>query len=90
MTERILYRHADAPRRAATLQFDESDGTLEQALDVRIDALTAWLGDNAPATEDEKEQMASTAREQLYWRHGYLVALCSIRAFIAERRRAMN
>jgi hypothetical protein len=90
MTDGILYRQADALRPASTPQLDERDGTLEQVLDDRIDVLTEWLEENAPSTDEEKKRLDPGRREQLYWRHGYLIALRSIRAFIAQRRRAMN
>jgi hypothetical protein len=82
--------HSDALRYERAPLLDGRDGTLEQVLEDRIDALTEWLEENAPGTDEEKERLDAAAREQLYWRHGYLVALRSIRAFVAQRRRSMN
>jgi hypothetical protein len=52
--------------------------------------LTEWLQENAPCSGRELACLDGAAREQIFWRHGYLVALRSVRTFIRRRRHALN
>ena len=63
---------------------------LDAVLDCHIAVLTEWLENHAPSSREELASLDPGAREQLFWNHGYLVALKSVRSYVQRRRRALN
>jgi hypothetical protein len=89
MTDRIVYPAADALGYRG-IPLLEGGGMLDAALDCRIAMLTEWLENHAPSSREELARLDPAVREQLFWNHGYLVALRSVRSYVQRRRRVLN
>jgi hypothetical protein len=63
--------------------------TVEQAIDDRIEGLTDWLRQNAPAVE-QQAHLDEGSLERAYWHYGYLVALRDLRDLLRGRRHSLN
>lgn len=90
MTERIIYSPAGGLRDRGVPPLDEGESALDAALDYQISALTAWLEDHAPSSREELASLDPEAREQVFWHHGYLVALQSVQSYMRRRRCTLN
>jgi len=90
MTERIIYSPAGGLRDRGVPPLDEGENALDAALDCRIAATTAWLEDHAPSSREELASLDPEGREQVFWHHGYLVALRSVQSYMQRRRSALN
>jgi hypothetical protein len=90
MMERIIYSLAGGLRDRGVPPLDEGESALDAVLDCRIAALTAWLEDHAPSSGEELASLDPEAREQVFWHHGYLVALRSVQGYMRRRRGTLN
>jgi len=89
MTDRIIYPPADKFRDCGMPPL-EGDGLLDAALDCHIAVLTEWLENHGPSSREELASLDPELREQLFWHHGYLVALRSVQSYMQRRRCALN
>jgi hypothetical protein len=55
-----------------------------------IAVLTEWLETYAPSSREELASLDPEVRDPLFWPHGYLVALRSVRSYMQRRRCALN
>ncbi|HXP75911.1 MAG TPA: hypothetical protein VN823_17340 [Stellaceae bacterium] len=90
MTESIVYPPANGLWEEAAAPLGEPGIALEDAIDSRMALLTEWLEENAPRSREDLAALDRAAREQIFWHHGYLVALRAVRSFIRSRRRVLN
>lgn len=90
MTEPIVYARKPGLWEEAAAPLGEPQVALEDAIDTRIAFLTAWLEENTPRSHESLAGLDRAAREQIFWHHGYLVALRSVRRFIRSRRHVLN
>lgn len=49
--------------------------TPEELVQVRIDKLEAWLGEQGVDVKREQAHTRGESRERLYWHYGYLIGL---------------
>jgi hypothetical protein len=90
MMERIIYSPAGGLRDRGVPPLDEGGSALDAALDCRITALTERLEDHAPSSREELASLDPEVREQVFWHHGYLVALQSVQSYMRRRRCTLN
>ncbi|MGH7125493.1 MAG: hypothetical protein ACREFI_14045 [Stellaceae bacterium] len=91
MTESIVYRStATGLWEEAAASLGEPEVGLEDAIDSRMAFLTEWLQENTPCSHEGLAGLDSATREQIFWHHGYLVALRSVRSFMQRRRHVLN
>lgn len=90
MTESIVYPRRNELWEEAAASLGEPEVALEDAIESRMALLSEWLQENAPRSHEGLAGLDRAAREQIFWHHGYLVALRSVRSFIRSRRRALN
>ncbi len=89
MTEPIIYP-AQNGLWSSTASLGDPGVALEDAIESRMAFLTEWLQENAPCSRDGLASLDRQLREQIFWHHGYLVALRAVRSFIRRRRRTLN
>jgi hypothetical protein len=56
----------------------------------RIDGITAWLAENAPACAAEQKHLDEGTAERQYWHYGYLVALKDIQKLLGLNAGVVN
>ncbi len=90
MTESIVYASQEGLWEDPAAPLGEPEIALEEAIETRMAFLSEWLQSNVPASHDGLTSLDRVTREQVFWHHGYLVALRSVRNFIQSRRQALN
>ena len=90
MTDSIVYPNVDGLWDEAAPSLGEPGVALEEAIDVRMAFLKAWLEEHAASSGADLANLDKVTREQVFWHHGYLVALRSVQSFIGRRRHALH
>jgi hypothetical protein len=90
MTDSIVYPSAKGLWDEASASLGEPDVALEEAIDARMAFLKEWLEEHAVSSREELASLDGVTREQIFWHHGYLVALRSVQSFIGRRRHALH
>ncbi len=90
MTDSIEYPQTNGLWDEAAAPLGEPGVGLEEAIDSRMAFLKEWLEEHSVGSREELAELDRVTREQIFWHHGYLVALRSVQSFIGRRRHALH
>lgn len=90
MTDPILYPQSEGLWDEAAAPLGDPGVALEEAIDARMAFLKQWLEQHAVSAEGDLASLDRATREQVFWHHGYLVALRTVQSFIGRRRHALH